>query len=151
MNAKKITQFLLLCLVAVLVVIISWRLWLNKDDVTPLECHARFYNEVNNVPCDIKSRLDVFLSMSQGKGNFYLSGSHSCKRSDYREIKGTAYFNYERQGSYYRLHFQEANKDLQELFYILREKEVRLKITNLGNDDYIVTTPVNTLMMCTRD
>lgn len=60
-------------------------------------------------------------------------------------------FTYSRDGGYYSLHLGQRGPAISELFDVLKYEEVKIKFTHLDSNDYIISSPIATLMLCTID
>ncbi|SNY75301.1 hypothetical protein [Enterobacter sp. CC120223-11] len=138
-------------LLIVLVALVSFRVWRTMTADKKIECHARIHTNFTSNQCSAKNVLDVFMSMIGGEGYFYVSGSRSCSTALLKQSSSIVKFSYTREGNYYALHLGPRSEDAVKLFSVLKDNDVRLKVTPLNNDDYIVSTPFETLMMCTND
>lgn len=114
-------------------------------------CHARVYTKLVSNACNKSSMLDVVLSMQKGKGELMVSGTHTCPRTPLASQQGSVHFTYMREGNYYRFHMQPRSPGVVELFEVLKDDKIKLKITPLNSDDYIIETPIKTVFLCTAE
>ena len=124
----------------------------KKQDIEPsFECHARVYTKQIANNCNKSSMVNVFLSMRDGKGELLVSGTHSCPRTPLVTLLGIARFAYTREGSYYLLHMEPRSPEVIELFDVLKEDYLKLKITPLNSYNYVIETPIKTVLLCTTE
>ncbi|CAI1939858.1 Uncharacterised protein [Serratia fonticola] len=146
----KIKPSLLLLTTAV--VVTAYWSWESQRQGSGFECRGRVHTKLIANACNKSSVVDVFLSMhGDNKGYLLVSGTHSCSKTAPRAINGTVDFTYEREGSYYSIHMGQRHPELVELFDILKDDDIKIKVTSVNNGDYILTSPIETIMMCTED
>ncbi|CAI1948421.1 Uncharacterised protein [Serratia fonticola] len=139
---------------AVLVVVSSIRLgWETHSD--PLfECRARVHVKQLGIENDLclNGTLDVFLSLHEsGKGYLLMSGSLSCPLLQHEIINDVVNFTYSKEGNYYSLSLSKPTVGINSLFGELKSGNAKIRLTQVNSGDYIVSSPIKTVMMCTRD
>ncbi|MCW6651912.1 hypothetical protein, partial [Yersinia ruckeri] len=96
--------------------------------------------------------FDVFFSMqNNGEGYLLVSGTYSCHDSEQTSVDGMIRFKHKKEGSYHSIDFDNKNKELSEIFDVLNYDNIKIKITELSNNDYIISTPIETIMVCSKE
>lgn len=138
-------------LLMAVIVILTLLIGKQQDIGSSFECHARVYTKLIANACNKSSVVNVFLSMQDGKGELLVSGTHTCPRTPLATLHGTARFTYTREGSYFLLHLQPRSTEVIELFDVLKDDDIKLKITPLNSNDYMLETPIKTVLLCTTE
>ncbi|HGM5491174.1 TPA: hypothetical protein ACKP1B_002828 [Serratia fonticola] len=145
----KIKLSLLVLLVVISSMYLGWREW-RKD--RSFECRARINSKLDANGCNKTSAIDTFLALhGNGKGYMVLSGSYSCPNTELKTIDSTIDFTYQKAGGYYSLHLGPRSPEVIKLVGSLKNDEVKFKLTEMANGDYIITTPIQTVLMCTTE
>lgn len=148
----KNKMLLLMCLAAAVGLSVLYWGWSSRDGDKRFECRARVYTKLIANACDKTTTTDVFLSLhGDGKGDMLVSGTHSCSNTPLVELESTVNFTYSREGAYYSIHFEPRDPAVSKLFSVLKDDYIKIKFTNVEDNDYIVSSPIETLMMCTAD
>ncbi|HDG9775445.1 TPA: hypothetical protein PGG59_003824 [Raoultella planticola] len=148
----KSKSALLLPLLSVAALLVGYWIWGDFLKSQRFECNARVYTTLVTNACNKSSAVDVFLSLQEdGKGYLLVSGTHSCENTPLVKLDSVVRFTYYKEGGYYSLHLGPRSPSLIELFDVLRYDDVKLKFTRLDNIEYIVSSPLETLMICTAD
>ncbi|CAI0995484.1 TPA: hypothetical protein ACSTLY_003558 [Serratia fonticola] len=148
----KNKMFMLMCLVGVVGLCVLYWGGAGRDMGKGFECRARVYTKLIANSCDKTTTMDVFLSLrGDGKGDVLVSGSYSCQNTSSEELESLVNFTYSREGAYYSIHFEPRDPAVSKLFNVLKDDNIKIKFTNVDDNDYIVSSPIETLMMCTAD
>ncbi|OAT33502.1 type IIA topoisomerase subunit B [Buttiauxella ferragutiae ATCC 51602] len=148
----KNKMLLLMCLVVAVGLSVLYWGWSTRDVDRGFECRARVYTKLIANACDKTTTTDVFLSLhGDGKGDMLVSGTHSCSNTPLVELESMVNFTYSREGAYYSIHFEPRDPAVSKLFSVLKDDYIKIKFTNVEDNDYIVSSPIETLMMCTAD
>nr|WP_314266584.1 hypothetical protein [uncultured Moellerella sp.] len=148
---KSKTKFSLILMLLIMVVFSAYLGWGHRSKQGDFECRARMHAKLIDNTCGKNSVMDVFLSMHHdGKGYFLVSGSHSCPKTESKSITGIINFTYDREGSYYSINMSQRSPDMIELFNGLKNDNIKIKITEMNNDNYIISSPIETFMLCTK-
>ncbi|ARZ00585.1 hypothetical protein QMA0440_01241 [Yersinia ruckeri] len=117
------------------------------------ECHGQMKRKLFvNSTCNKNSIFDVFFSMqNNGEGYLLVSGTYSCHDSEQTSVDGMIRFKHKKEGSYHSIDFDNKNKELSEIFDVLNYDNIKIKITELSNNDYIISTPIETIMVCSKE
>lgn len=116
------------------------------------QCWARLYSLSTLDDCQRRSSFDVFFSFQgNGEGYFLSDGTSSCRNEIPKPEGGLINFSYKKQGDYLSIHMEEKSKQLSKFFSILNYNYIKLKITHLNSDDYVLTLPNENLLICTED
>lgn len=144
--------FLLLPLVVIAVMSVAYFTWGSFERDKGFECRARVYTKLIANTCNKSSALDIFLSMhGDGKGYLLVSGTHSCPKTVLVELDSVINFTYSRTGGYYSIHLGQRSSAIMEFFDILKYDDLKIKVTKVDNDDYIISSPIETIMTCTAE
>ncbi|MEW5558816.1 hypothetical protein AB1287_00915 [Enterobacter asburiae] len=148
---KNKSKVLFLGSIFLIVTVIVLMVTISGQKVTDsgFVCHARVYTKLVSNACYKSSMLDVVLSMQKGEGELMVSGTHTCPRTPLASLQGSVRYTYVREGNYYRLHLQPRSPEMVELFEVLKEDNIKLKITPLNSNDYMIETPLKTVFLCT--
>ncbi|CAI1939488.1 hypothetical protein [Serratia fonticola] len=148
----KIKLVLLLMMAAVVALSVGYWVWEADDPDSQFECRSRVYSKLIDNACNKSSTVDVFLSL-QGDGEGYLlvSGTHSCPQTPLVELESIVNFTYSRKGGYYSIHLGQRNPAVIELFDALKDDNIKVKFTKVDDNNYIVSSPIETLMVCTTN
>lgn len=120
--------------------------------VKEFECWARLYSQSEFDDCKRRSSFDVFFSFHEnGEGYFLSDGTSSCRNEIPKYVGGLINFKYKKQGTYFSIHMEEKSKELSKFFSILNYNDIKLKITHLNSNDYVLTLPNENLLICTED
>lgn len=145
----------LVSLGVVLLVISLGFVWVTAWDMPEknnFDCWGRLHTRIQLDDCQQTSAADVFLSMySKGEGYLLVNGSWSCQHSDQNSVEGRVSFQFEKEGDYYSIKASERVPALEKIIGVLRYPSLKVKITRLNSDDYILTLPNESLMICTAD
>jgi len=148
---KSKLSFLLL-MGAVTALCIGYWIWSGIGPDKEFECRARVYTRLIDNVCNKSSTVDVFLSLHRDKTGYLLvSGTHSCPKTSLVELKSVINFTYYTEGGYYSIHLGQRNPAVIALFDVLKDDDIKIKFTNVDDNDYIVSSPIETLMICTAD
>lgn len=143
---------LLLLMAAVAALCVGYWVWGGIGPGKEFECRARVYTRLIDNACNKSSTLDVFLSLHrEGAGYLLVSGTHSCPKTPLVELESVINFTYRREGGYYSIHLGQRSPAVIALFDVLKDDDIKVKLTNVGDNDYIVSSPIETLMICTAD
>lgn len=149
---KMKVKFSLLLLFLTAAVFMGYWGWKNLALDNGFECRGRVHAKLIANACNKSSVVDVFLSMhGNGEGYLLVAGTHSCPKTTLKTINGVVDFTYTREGSYYSMHMGKRSPEMIELFDVLNHDDIKIKVTEVNNDDYIISLPFETLMMCTED
>lgn len=144
--------FLLVFLMAAVGLFVLYWGGASRDVGKGIECRARVYTKLIANACDVRTTVDVFLSLrGDGKGDLLVSGTHSCLNTPLEELESIVNFTYSREGGYYSIHFGSRNPAVSKLFNVFKDDDIKIKFTSVGDNDYIVSSPVETLMVCTAE
>lgn len=116
------------------------------------ECRARVYISLlaNAVPK--RSVVGVFLSLhGAGTGYLVVPGLHSVPKAPLVKVDSVVNFTYGKEGGYHLLHLGQRSPAVTELFEVLKYDDIRVKFIHVDSNDYIVSSPIETLMLCTVD
>jgi hypothetical protein len=80
-----------------------------------------------------------------------VSGTHSCPKTPLVELESVVNFTYSRKGGYYSIHLGQRNPAVIELFDALKDDDIKVKFTKVDDNNYIVSSPIETLMVCTTN
>lgn len=146
---KKKLFFVFLPLL-VLVSFITWNYMISNQS---FECRAQMKRRMfENGTCNKNSFFDVFFSMqNNGRGYFLVSGTYSCHGSEQTSVDGMLVFTHKNDGSYQSIYFNNKNKELSNIFNVLNYDNIKIKITELTNNNYIISTPIETIMVCLKE
>ncbi|HGM5491177.1 TPA: hypothetical protein ACKP1B_002831 [Serratia fonticola] len=108
------------------------------------------YIKLLDKTCNKVSSVDVFLSLhGDGIGYLLVAGTHACMNAEVKVINGTVDFTYQKKGRYYSLYFGQRDPAVIALFDMLKDDDIKIKITEINNGDYIIASPMKTTMLCT--
>jgi hypothetical protein len=99
-----------------------------------------------------RSVVDVFLSLhGDGKGYLLVSGTHSVPKAPLVKLDSVVNFTYGKEGGYHSLHLGQRSPAVIELFEVLKYDDIKVKFTHVHSLDYLVSSPIETLMLCMVD
>lgn len=103
------------------------------------------------LPCVRKSSSDFFLSMKEdGTGYIIITGTAACKDESNMIYKNnTINYTYTKEGGFYSLTLGARDPEIFRLAKLFKEDVIKIKITKTNSNDYIISTPLNPMMMCT--
>lgn len=143
---------LLLPSLVVVALFVGYWDWESSEQDKRFECRARVYTKLIANADNKSSSMDVFLSLhGDGKGYLLVSGTYSVPKTPLVEVDSVVNFTYRRDGGYYSLHLGQRSPAVTEIFDVLKYDDIKVKFTHLVNNDYIVSSPIETLMLCTAD
>jgi hypothetical protein len=153
MKLKMKKKFSLLFMIAAVVALsVGYGIFGGVDPGSKFECRARVYSKLIANACDKTSTVDVFLSLhGDGEGYLLVSGTHSCPKTPLVELESVVNFTYSRKGGYYSIHLGQRNPAVIELFDALKDDDIKVKFTKVDDNNYIVSSPIETLMVCTTN
>lgn len=94
--------------------------------------------------------MNMFLTLNEkDKGYMLLSGTVIDRAELSTSFDRILRFTYRQEGSYYSMKIQNPAPELEDLIWILKFNDVKIKITPVNRYDYILSSPINTIMMCT--
>lgn len=150
MKANNKLIMLGLLSIAILLAFFTWKYTAQTLD---FECRTKMKRMLfANDTCNKSSVFEVFFSMQKdGNGYLLVSGSYSCSDSQQISVDGMDKFTYKKEGTYYSLGFLNKKRELNEIFNVLNYENIKIKITELTNGDYIIATPIEIIMLCSKD
>ncbi|CNC53259.1 Uncharacterised protein [Yersinia intermedia] len=149
---KRNTKLFVL-LFLILTFFLTFFVWKYLVQDEGFECRAQMKRIlIADNTCNKSSVFDVFLSMQHnGEGYLLVSGTYSCPDSDQTSVDGIERFTYKKEGNYFSLYFNNKNKKLGDIFNVLDYDNIKIKITPMTNGDYIIASPIETIMMCSTE
>ncbi|MGQ8776486.1 hypothetical protein ACUTQ5_19235 [Serratia sp. NA_112.1] len=154
MRLKKPMVFLFIFLLSLLFLIIILT-WGKNDRNQSFECRAKLSTLMASEVCqgnDMTSLLDVFLSFQEnGKGYFIVLGRYSCPNEPPKLVDGMVDFIYKKEGKYYSLNLENRTKSLINLFKVLQYEKMKIKITELEKNNFILSLPLETPILCKHE
>ncbi|QKJ01777.1 hypothetical protein [Yersinia mollaretii] len=145
------TKLSLALLLVMMVVFLAYLGWKNLPLQSEFECRARMHAKLIANDCNKNSVVDIFLSIhNNGKGYLLASGTHSCPKTQVKSIDGIIDFTYRKDGNYYAIHMSKRSPDMLLLFNGLKSDDMKMKVSKVNNNDYIISSPIETFMMCTK-
>lgn len=148
----KSKSALLLPLLSVVALSVGYWIWMSIEQDRGFECGARMHTKHIADASNKSSAVDVFLSLHvDGKGYLLISGAYSSPKTPLVNLDSLVNFTYRRDGGYYSLHLGQRSPAVIELFDVLKANDLKIKFTHLDSNDYIVSSPIETLMLCTVD
>ncbi len=148
---KMSTKLSLTLLLVMMVVFLAYFGWRNLPQQSEFECRARMHAKLMANDCNKNSVVDIFLSIqNDGKGYVMASGTHSCPKTEIKSINGIIDFTYRKEGNYYAIHMSKRTPDMILLFNGLKNDDIKMKVSKVNNNDYIISSPIDTFMMCTK-
>jgi len=124
---------------------------------TPLNftCRSKVYvlDESEYSSCARKSSADFFLSINEnGTGYMVVSGSSICiGEKDITTLTDIINFNYTKEADFYSFTLGKRKLGVSRISQLLKDDVIKLKISRVNSNDYIITTPISPIMMCTTD
>ncbi|MDN0111787.1 hypothetical protein [Yersinia mollaretii] len=149
---KMKTKLSLVLLLVMMVVFLAYLGWRSLPQQSEFECRARMHAKLIANDCNKNSVVDIFLSIhNDGTGYLLASGTHSCPKTAIKSIRGIIDFTYRKEGRYYAIHMSKRSPDMLEIFNGLKNDDIKVKVTKVNNNDYIISSPIETFMMCTKE
>ncbi|WP_145493970.1 hypothetical protein [Yersinia aleksiciae] len=146
------TKLSLVLLLVIMVIFLAYFGWRNQLQQGDFECRARMHAKLMANDCNKNSVIDIFLSARKdGSGYLLASGTHTCQKGELKSITGIVNFTSHKEGNYYSVHMSERSPGMLELFNGLKNDDIKVKVTQVNNHDYIISSPIETFMMCTTD
>ncbi|MEW5558807.1 hypothetical protein AB1287_00865 [Enterobacter asburiae] len=122
-----------------------YKILMSRVHVPIFECRAKV--SIQNQTTLSSKHLDFFISMNEkNKGYILVTASSAEERKD---ISRVVYFNYTKEGNYYSLHLKKREPILESLLWILKYDDVKIKIVPVSAPDYILSSPMETILLCT--
>lgn len=141
-------------MVAAAIGLAAFRFYSTTHVIPDFNCHGRVYvhDDVFSGQCLRSSAFDVFFTLKKnGEGYALVSGTSLCAGEKAVVLKNdVVHYTYTKDGSFYTLHFKKRDSMIGRFAREFRENYLRIKITPVNNGNYIISTPVETMMMCTR-
>lgn len=147
---------LLLIIIALIAIIIAViKIYTQNKQDAEFNCRGRVYvhDTQNFAPCIRNSAFDVFFTMNgTGKGYIIISGTSTCSENTTMFFKNEIInFTYIKEDEFYSLNLGKRDKELVRFAKELRDDNLKIKIINLNSYDHIITSPIDTIMMCTTE
>ncbi|MGQ8775449.1 hypothetical protein ACUTQ5_13705 [Serratia sp. NA_112.1] len=151
MKIKTKSSVFLLIMVGLLLGYLGWKS-VGQELDGGFECQARIHTRMAANTCQGDSITELFLAMhGNGKGYVVVSGSYTCPNAQPQLVERIVEFTYKKEGSYYAVRFGARNPDLAVIFKLFRYDEVKFKIIPLGGQEYLLSSPWQTPMVCKRE
>lgn len=129
----------------------SW-VWGYLEQDKRFECHARVYSKLIANTYNKSRVVDVFLSLhGDGKGYLLVSGTYSVPKAPLVKLDSVVNFTYAREGSFRSLHLDLRTSAVIEFFEVLKYDDIKIEFTRVDSHDYLVSSPIETLMLYTVD
>ncbi len=146
------TKLSLVLLLVVIVVFLGYFGWRSLPQRADFECRARMHAKMLVANgCNKNSVVDIFLSVrADGSGYLLASGTHSCQKDELKSITSIVNFTSKKEGNYSSVHMSERSPGMLQLFNGLKNDDIKVKVTEVTNNDYIISSPIETFMMCTK-
>lgn len=121
-----------------------------------LECRAQLEKEMG-AACGGNSKafgmgtFDFLLSMyGDGQGYLIILGSYTCPGMQEVVVDRKLDFSYQTQGGYYLLKMRKTTDEVKKAFRVFTHREVEIKFTRLGKDEYQVSLPFEPTLVCKK-
>ncbi|WP_440515036.1 hypothetical protein [Serratia sarumanii] len=129
------------------------RIYFYEKLPADFNCRAKVYviDETGYLSCKRKSSADFFLSIKDnGTGYVIVSGSSVCmNEKKMANITETINYTYKKSGGFYSLQLGERDPDVFRIAQLFKDDVIKLKISRLNSNDYVISTPIRPIMICT--
>nr|WP_241392265.1 hypothetical protein [Serratia entomophila] len=101
---------------------------------------------------DMRSQFDLFLSMQGNqKGYMIVLGNYSCPNEPSKLVDGIVSFSYKKEGNYYSMLLGERSHEVSSTFKVLKYDRIKMKINELEKNEYLLSLPIETPILCKKD
>ena len=116
-------------------------------------CRSKMYiSDDTELPsCARKSSSDFYFAFKgNSTGYIIITGSATC--ADEKDLLSTSEiinFTYTKENGFYSLQLGERSKILSRVSRLFKDDVIKLNFTPTSNKNYVVTTPLRPIMLCT--
>lgn len=153
---KKRTYLVIMATALAITLISSaMRLYNYETIPTSFNCRAQMYvwDDAELLPCTRKSASNFFFAMKDdGTGYIIISGTSVCEDENQLVAQSeTINFTYTEEGDFYSLTLGPRDVSESRIAKVLTDEVIKIKITKTNSNDYIITTPLRPILMCTTE
>lgn len=147
-----------LMIIAIIVAVGFWLyvVWGERFHTDNLECRAQLEKEMGGACMGNRKdfgigTFDFLLSMyGDGQGYLIILGSYTCPGMQEVVVDSKLDFNYQTQGGYYLLKMRKTTDEVKKAFRVFTHREVEIKFTPLGKEEYQVSLPFEPSLVCKK-
>ena len=153
---KKRTYLVIMATIMMIALIYSIiRIYIYETIPTNFNCRAQVYvwDNATFLPCTRKSSSNFFLAIKDdGTGYIIISGTTACEDEKKLETQSeTINFTYAKEGGFYSLTLGPRDLSDSRIAKVFTDKIIKIKISKVNSNDYIISTPIRPILMCTTE